>query len=80
MVGLQGWLSGLMTVGSAVRLSRAAAVAYVSPINALELAAAPLSRPYCSMIKRGAHVPHPRHWYTLRRLIDDLVKSGTSIR
>jgi len=21
-----------------------------------------LSRPYCSMIKRGAYVPHPKHW------------------
>ena len=25
-----------------------------------------LSRPYCSMIKRGAYVPHPRHWKRLR--------------
>ena len=30
-----------------------------------------LSRPYCSMIKRGAYTPHPRHWNTLRRLADD---------
>lgn len=27
-----------------------------------------LSRSYCSMIRRGIHVPHPRHWETLRSL------------
>jgi len=25
-----------------------------------------LSRPYCSMIKRGVRIPHPRHWEALR--------------
>lgn len=24
-----------------------------------------LSRPYCAMIRRGAYVPHPRHWAVL---------------
>lgn len=27
-----------------------------------------LSRPYCAMIRRGARVPHPRHWEALRTL------------
>jgi len=27
-----------------------------------------LSRPYCSMIRRGVRVPHPRHWEALRGL------------
>lgn len=27
-----------------------------------------LSRPYCSMIKRGTCVPHPKHWDTFREL------------
>ena len=27
-----------------------------------------LSRPYCSMIRRGVRVPHPRHWGALRGL------------
>ncbi len=27
-----------------------------------------LSRPYCSMIKRGGYVPHPKHWETIARL------------
>ena len=28
-----------------------------------------LSRPYCSMIKRGAYVPHPKHWSAFSDLI-----------
>jgi hypothetical protein len=28
-----------------------------------------LSGPYCSMIRRGARVPHPRHWEALRALV-----------
>lgn len=28
-----------------------------------------LSRPYCAMIRRGARVPHPRHWEALRVLV-----------
>jgi CRISPR-associated endonuclease Cas1 len=28
-----------------------------------------LSRPYCAMIRRGARVPHPRHWEALRGLV-----------
>jgi hypothetical protein len=27
-----------------------------------------LSRPYCSMIRRGVRIPHPRHWEGLRSL------------
>src|SRR5690606_24023136 len=27
-----------------------------------------LSSGYCSMIKRGVKIPHPRHWPTLRQL------------
>jgi hypothetical protein len=27
-----------------------------------------LSNPYCSMIRRGAYTPHPRHWGALRSL------------
>ncbi len=27
-----------------------------------------LSRPYCAMIRRGARVPHPRHWGVLGAL------------
>jgi hypothetical protein len=27
-----------------------------------------LTRGYCSMIRRGIHVPHPRHWEALRGL------------
>jgi hypothetical protein len=27
-----------------------------------------LSRPYCAMIRRGARVPHARHWEALRAL------------
>ena len=33
-------------------------------------AATGLSHPYCSMIKRGIYVPHPRHWGALRSLMD----------
>jgi hypothetical protein len=29
-----------------------------------------LSRPYCSMIKRGAYVPHPMHWAGLQSIGD----------
>ena len=40
-------------------------------VTAGEMAGATgLSRPYCSMIKRGAYVPHPRHWSALATLID----------
>ena len=28
-----------------------------------------LSRPYCAMIRRGARIPHPRHWVDLRALL-----------
>ena len=28
-----------------------------------------LSRPYCAMIRRGARVPHARHWEALRGLV-----------
>jgi hypothetical protein len=27
-----------------------------------------LSRPYCAMIRRGARIPHARHWEALRAL------------
>jgi len=27
-----------------------------------------LSRPYCTMIRRGGYVPHPRHWGVLAGL------------
>ncbi|MCH7584955.1 MAG: CRISPR-associated endonuclease Cas1 [Acidobacteria bacterium] len=38
-------------------------------LSAGEMATATgLSRPYCSMIKRGAYVPHPKHWDTLAEL------------
>jgi len=38
-------------------------------VSAGELARAiGLSRPYCSMIKRGAYVPHPKHWDAFARL------------
>jgi CRISPR-associated endonuclease Cas1 len=29
-----------------------------------------LSRPYCAMIRRGARVPHARHWEALRALVN----------
>jgi CRISPR-associated endonuclease Cas1 len=35
------------------------------PIREL-MAATGLSHPYCAMIRRGAYVPHPRHWDPLR--------------
>ncbi len=38
-----------------------------------------LSRPYCSMIKRGDYVPHPRHWSTLRTLASDAEESCTPV-
>jgi hypothetical protein len=28
-----------------------------------------LSGPYCAMIRRGARVPHPRHWEALRSFV-----------
>lgn len=28
-----------------------------------------LSRPYCAMIRRGACVPHPKHWEALRGFV-----------
>jgi hypothetical protein len=28
-----------------------------------------LSRTYCGMIRRGARIPHPRHWEALRSLV-----------
>ena len=28
-----------------------------------------LSRPYCARIRRGAQIPHPRHWGSLRALL-----------
>jgi CRISPR-associated endonuclease Cas1 len=28
-----------------------------------------LSRPYCAKVRRGAQIPHPRHWETLRALV-----------
>jgi hypothetical protein len=41
----------------------------LSIVTAGEMARATgLSRPYCSMIKRGAYAPHPKHWDALRRL------------
>lgn len=41
----------------------------LSAVTAGEMARATgLSRPYCSMIKRGAYVPHPKHWDVLGRL------------
>ncbi len=41
-------------------------------VTAGELARATgLSRPYCSMIKRGAYIPHPKHWEAFRRLVLD---------
>jgi hypothetical protein len=27
-----------------------------------------LTRQYCSMVRRGLYVPHPRHWETLREI------------
>jgi CRISPR-associated endonuclease Cas1 len=42
-------------------------------LQALSLAAmmqaTGLSRPYCAMIRRGARVPHARHWEALRALL-----------
>lgn len=32
-------------------------------------AATGLSRPYCSEIRRGMKIPHPRHWESLRALL-----------
>lgn len=37
-----------------------------------------LSRPYCSMIRRGAYTPHPRHWPSLRSLIRTRPESSAS--
>lgn len=34
-----------------------------------------LSQQYCSLIRRGLKVPHPRHWTALRRLAE-LLMSG----
>jgi hypothetical protein len=31
-----------------------------------------LTRGYCSMVRRGLRVPHPRHWAALRELVDSL--------
>ena len=42
----------------------------LSAVTAGEMARATgLSRPYCSMIKRGAYVPHPKHWEALATLV-----------
>jgi hypothetical protein len=44
-----------------------------SKLQAVSLAAmmraTGLSRPYCAMIRRGARVPHARHWEALRALV-----------
>ena len=40
-------------------------------ISAGEMAQATgLSRPYCSMIRRGAYTPHPKHWAALREVAE----------
>jgi hypothetical protein len=31
-----------------------------------------LSRPYCAKIRRGAQVPHPRHWEALAQMLDEV--------
>lgn len=42
----------------------------LSAVTAGEMARATgLSRPYCSMIKRGAYVPHAKHWDVLSQLL-----------
>jgi CRISPR-associated endonuclease Cas1 len=30
-----------------------------------------LSRPYCAKIRRGAQIPHPRHWESLAQMLDE---------
>jgi CRISPR-associated endonuclease Cas1 len=39
------------------------------PLSALS-AATGLSVPYCSCVRRGVYVPHPRHWDSLRTVAD----------
>jgi CRISPR-associated endonuclease Cas1 len=36
-----------------------------------------LTRAYCSMIRRGVYVPHPRHWEALRKLSTGRERSGS---
>jgi hypothetical protein len=38
------------------------------PLTKLEQATG-LSKQYCSHVRRGHYVPHPRHWDALRRLV-----------
>jgi hypothetical protein len=38
-------------------------------VNALSTATS-LSKTYCSFIKRGLRVPHPRHWDALLALVN----------
>jgi hypothetical protein len=39
-----------------------------------------LSESYCSYIRRGERVPHPRHWVTLSQLIGERPSGGESTR
>jgi hypothetical protein len=34
------------------------------------MAATGLSHPYCAMIRRGAYIPHARHWTALAQLAE----------
>lgn len=40
------------------------------PVRAMARATG-LTRAYCSMIRRGVYVPHPRHWEVLKRLASE---------
>lgn len=40
------------------------------PLSALSVATG-LSVPYCSCVRRGLYVPHPRHWDALRAVVAD---------
>lgn len=39
-----------------------------------------LSLRYCSLIRRGAKVPHPRHWRRFAELIESVSTAGTNER
>ncbi len=44
----------------------------LSAVTAGQMARATgLSRPYCSMIKRGEYVPHAKHWKALANIVDN---------
>jgi hypothetical protein len=62
-----------LTAEERVRFSRELLPALDHVSVATLAKATSLSKTYCSFIKRGLRVPHPRHWATLKALGAGLV-------